>query len=114
MTLTFDRIRPLCFRRCQTGLVSDQLRFRPFDLQTGIVRNQRCDDLARYHVVAFEYQYLRFSGVADPRTFFLRSSWFGEQYLDQGILSEAAFDRLFAAMGRICDGYAVDEARFRG
>ena len=65
--------------------------------------------LARY---AYEYQYLRFSAVGDMRAFFMRTTWFAEQYLEQRILSEEAFDRLLDRMARICDTYAVDEAQF--
>lgn len=66
--------------------------------------------LARY---AYEIQYLRFSAVPDPLAYFLRSTWFAEQYLAPGIVSEDDFHRLCATMGRLCDLYAVDEARFR-
>ena len=66
--------------------------------------------LARY---AYEYQYLRFSAVPDPLAYFLRSTWFPEQYLVPGIVTEDDFRRLLAAMGRLCDLYAVDERRFR-
>jgi hypothetical protein len=61
----------------------------------------------------YEYQYLRFSAVADPRTFFLRSTWFDSDVLASGMLDEARFDALSAAVAAICDGYAVDESRFQ-
>lgn len=65
--------------------------------------------LARY---VYEYQYLRFSGMADPRGFFLATTWIREQYLNPGILSERALDELLEAMARLCDLYEIDEARF--
>lgn len=66
--------------------------------------------LIRYLV---EYQYLRFSAVADRRTFFLRSTWFDADFIATGVLDDARFDALVAAVGRICDAYAVDERWFR-
>lgn len=66
--------------------------------------------LIRYLV---EYQYLRFSAVADPRTFFLRSTWFDADFLSTGIINEDGFDALVAAVGCICDAYGVDEKWFR-
>jgi len=65
--------------------------------------------LVRY---LYELQYLRFSAVADPRTFFLRSTWFDADVLDRGVLDTADFDALSAAVAAICDAYAVDETRF--
>jgi hypothetical protein len=60
-----------------------------------------------------EYQYLAFSAVPDPRSFFLRSTWFDADFFATGILSDARFDTLTAAVARICRTYAVDETRFR-
>ena len=65
--------------------------------------------LVRY---LYEFQYLRFSAVADRRTFFLRSTWFDADFIDRGVLDEATFDALTAAVAGICDCYAVDESRF--
>jgi len=66
--------------------------------------------LARY---LYEYQYLRFSLVRDRRTFFLRSTWFDDDFLRTGILAEQRFDALVAAVGAVADCFAVDESRFR-
>ena len=66
--------------------------------------------LVRY---LYELQYLRFSDVADHRTFFLRSTWFDADYLETGLIDDATFDALAAAVGEICDSYAVDESQFR-
>jgi hypothetical protein len=65
--------------------------------------------LLRY---VFEYQYLRFSEVADRRTFFVRSTGFDADFIAPGLVDDARFDALVAAVGRICDAYAVDEERF--
>jgi hypothetical protein len=61
----------------------------------------------------YEYQYLGFSAVADAREFFLRSTWFDADVLATGALDEARFDRLTAAVARMCACYAVDESRFK-
>lgn len=58
-----------------------------------------------------EYQYLRFSGVADTRTFFVRSTWFDADFFATRALSEQRFDALVAAVARLCDAFAVDETR---
>jgi hypothetical protein len=55
-----------------------------------------------------EYQYLRFSAVADARTFFLRSTWFEADYFASGTLSEERFDALVAAVADLYSAYAVD------
>ena len=65
--------------------------------------------LVRY---LYELQYLRFSAVADPRTYLLRSTWADTDLLAGGLVDDARFDALAAALAAICDGYAVDEARF--
>jgi hypothetical protein len=66
--------------------------------------------LVRY---LYEYQYLRFSAVPDRKSFFLRSTWFDADFFATGILDEARFERLAAAVAAICETYAVDESRFR-
>lgn len=66
--------------------------------------------LVRY---LYEYQYLRFSAVPDPRAYFLLSTWFEADFLASGVLDGASFDRLTAAVAAQCDGYAIDEHRVR-
>ncbi len=70
--------------------------------------------LVRY---LFEYQYLLpalgFTRVADPRAFFVHSTWFADDFLATGVLDEARFDALAAAVGRLCACHAVDPARLR-
>jgi hypothetical protein len=66
--------------------------------------------LARY---LYEYQYLGFSGVADARTYFLRSTWFERDFLESGALDDASFDRLAKRVAALCECYAVDTSRVR-
>jgi hypothetical protein len=70
--------------------------------------------LVRY---LYEYQYLGaalgLTSVADPRTFFLSSTWFDADFLATGILDDASFDALTAAVAALCGCYAVDSSRFR-
>lgn len=65
--------------------------------------------LARY---LYEYQYLSFSIVENRREFFLRSTWFDDDYLRTRILDDARFDALAAAFAGIGAAYAVDESYF--
>jgi hypothetical protein len=60
----------------------------------------------------FEFQYLVFSGVTDPRTFLVRSTWFDADFFATGVLDEPRFAELAAAGAAICACYAVDETRF--
>ncbi len=65
----------------------------------------------------FEYQYLLpalgFTGAADPRSFFLHSTWFADDFLATGVVDERRFDALTAAVARLCACHAVDGARLR-
>jgi hypothetical protein len=60
----------------------------------------------------FEYQYLRFSAVPDRRAYFLLSTGCAADFIATGVIDDARFDALVAAVGDICDAYAVDEANF--
>src|SRR5262249_19667345 len=64
-----------------------------------------------------EYQYLLpplgLTRVADPRSFFLHSTWFADDFLVTGVLDEDRFDALAAAVARLCACHAVDPARLR-
>jgi hypothetical protein len=66
--------------------------------------------LVRY---LYEYQYLGFSAVEDRRAFFLRSTWFGRDYLASGALDEPAFDRLAQHVAALCAAFTVDGRRIR-
>lgn len=72
--------------------------------------DRRWQMLARY---LYELQYLRFSAVADPRRFLLASTWAEEDLIGSGLVERATFDALADAVAALCDGYAVDESRFR-
>lgn len=65
---------------------------------------QRWRMLTRY---LYELQYLRFSAVADPRRFLLRSTWADADLIDAGLVTRARFDALADAVAALCDGYAV-------
>jgi len=60
----------------------------------------------------FELQYLGFSEVADPRSFFVRSTWFDADFFATGVLDAARFDELAERAGALCACFAVDESRF--
>jgi hypothetical protein len=60
----------------------------------------------------FERQYLRFSAVADPDTFFVRSTWVDADYFATGVLDGARWRALVACGAELCTSYAVDAARF--
>lgn len=59
-----------------------------------------------------EYQYLTFSGVADKRAYFVRSTWFDADFFASGVLDPAHFDRLTARVAELCATYSIDESRF--
>jgi hypothetical protein len=65
----------------------------------------------------FEYQYLSaalgMTRVADPRAYFLHSTWFADDFLATGVLDEARFEELAAAVARLCACHAVDRTRLR-
>jgi hypothetical protein len=70
--------------------------------------------LVRY---LFEYQYLgpalALTGIEDPRSFFVSSTWFADDFLATGILDERRFDVLAAAVAHLCACHAVDGSRLR-
>jgi hypothetical protein len=70
--------------------------------------------LVRY---LFEYQYLGaalgLTRVEDPRSFFLSSTWFADDFLATRILDERRFDALADAVARLCACHAVDGSRLR-
>jgi len=65
----------------------------------------------------FEYQYLGsglgMTRVADPRAYFLHSTFFADDFLATGALDEERFDALAAAVARLCACHEVDRARLR-
>jgi len=67
---------------------------------------------ARMLRYAYQFQYLRLSRIENPMEFFLRSSWFAENYYGPGVLSEEQFQQVINLVGGICDCYAIDESKF--
>ncbi|MCB9852538.1 MAG: hypothetical protein H6819_05545 [Phycisphaerales bacterium] len=65
--------------------------------------------LARY---AYEYQYLRFSGMADRDRYFRSTTWFDRQFVASGFVTDDRVRALFRLMASICDCYAVDATAF--
>jgi hypothetical protein len=65
----------------------------------------------------FEYQYLLpalgLAQVEDPRAFLFHSTWFADDFLATGVLTEARVDALATAVARLCACHAVDPARLR-
>ncbi len=61
---------------------------------------------------AYEFQYLRLSRIEDPMSWFLKSTWFTERFIQPGIISEASFERLITKVTQICDCYQIDESKF--
>ncbi len=63
--------------------------------------------LARY---LYEAQYLRFSMCADQRDTFFAATGFDTEFLANGVLSQASFDELWAAVDGLCDPWEPDPA----
>ncbi len=57
---------------------------------------------------AFEYQYLRFSRIADPLAYFLDSTWFREEYLHSGVIRGVDLAPLLSLVGALCDAQEID------
>ncbi len=64
--------------------------------------------LARH---AYEYQYLTLSRIEDPFGYLLSSTWFAEDLIDRGIISEDGARELFDAVTALFACYEVDTAR---
>ena len=62
---------------------------------------------------AFEYQYLSFSRVAEPMTYFLSSTWFAAEYLQTGVVSESDFAELLRQIAALCATQEIDGAAIR-
>ena len=61
----------------------------------------------------FEFQYLAFSAVEDPRSYLFESTWFETDYIVAGALDERRFDELSTSVSRVCACYGIDERRVR-
>jgi hypothetical protein len=70
--------------------------------------------LVRY---LYEVQYLGprlgLTTMPDPRAYFVHSTWFADDLLSTGVLDEARFDALVAAVDALCACWAVDPTRLR-
>lgn len=114
-----DRLEDLAFARLEdyrANLLMKQL-MPPEVLEAYVRSNVRSllleevaplRKLARY---AYEAQYLWLSGLADPWDYFVRSTYFLEEYVLSGFTSEEACKRLFEAMRGLCNCYEVDAMR---
>ncbi|MEM6705770.1 MAG: hypothetical protein AAF690_23850 [Acidobacteriota bacterium] len=65
--------------------------------------------LARY---LYEQQYLRFSSVVDPWRYLVRTTWFRQELIDPGFVTEETARQVSTALGGVLDLYSVDERRF--
>ncbi len=66
--------------------------------------------LARY---VYEVQYLRFSRITDRDHYFFSSTWFGQNYVDAGIVSGDETLDLLRLADDICSGYVLDPGALR-
>jgi hypothetical protein len=64
--------------------------------------------LARY---AYEAQYLWLAAIDDPWDYFMRSTYFSEEFVESGFVSLEAAKELFGALRALCECHVVDEAR---
>jgi hypothetical protein len=99
----------LAKRYLSTAEMETYIRNNVYSLATESETNGVYARLLRY---AYQYQYLRLSLVADPVAFFVKSSWFAEQYLQTGVVSEGQMEQLLNLVGEICDCYVIDESKF--
>jgi hypothetical protein len=60
----------------------------------------------------YEAQYLRFSAIADPRSYLLDTTWLRDDFLATGILREEDLDLLLSAAAALCQCHDVDGSRF--
>lgn len=67
--------------------------------------------LVRY---LYELQYLGFSEIDDPRTYFYEMTWFEADFFDTGILDEDRLDALSDAARALCHAHRIDEDQFSG
>lgn len=64
--------------------------------------------LARY---AYEAQYLTLIGLENPWSYLAASTYFREEYVEAGVVSEDDAKALIAAVGNVCACHEVDESR---
>jgi hypothetical protein len=61
----------------------------------------------------YEYQYLGFSRVTDPRRYFVGTTRLEHDFIACGALDETRFDALAEAARALCTAHAVDRSRIR-
>ena len=59
----------------------------------------------------FEAQYLELSLVADRRRYLLSSTWFDQDYLHSGTISESQLEELLSLVQRLCAAQEVDDTK---
>lgn len=99
----------LAQRFLERGEIETYIRHNIRTLRFDYAPSQLFRMLIRY---LFELQYLRFSEVTDPMTFFARSTWFDTDFLATGVLDAAKLGDLTERAAAICACYAVDASRF--
>ncbi len=96
-------------------------RFLSADEMDTYVRNNVHSHLQSYSTegvymqlirLAYEFQYLRLSRIADPFDWFYKSTWFGEYFIDHGVISKTRFEQLLETVQGICDCYELDAGKF--
>lgn len=63
--------------------------------------------------IAYEYQYLHLSSIADGWRWFMDSSWFEDLFVRPGIIGPEQFRALCDQIARICDCFDIDSNRIR-
>ncbi len=74
----------------------------------GLVDTGPLRKLSRY---AYEAQYLGLSGVDDPWDYFVRVTFFREEMIDSGLVSELDARALFASVGRALGAYGLNASK---
>ena len=72
-------------------------------------RRSMIGKLPRY---AYEYQYLGFSKMADPRRYFFETTWFAQHYFETGLMTRDQAEQMLDLMSRVCACYRVDPEAF--
>ncbi len=85
------------------------------------VRNNVASRIGEYHPadiymelirLAYEYQYLALSRIANPRAWFFTSTWVSERFIERGVVSAAQLDEIIDTVAEICACYEVDPGAF--
>lgn len=96
-------------------------RFLNDDEMDTYVRNNVCSRLHEYTAeesfmqiarLAYEFQYLKLSRIENPVDWFMKCTWFKEQFIRTKIITQTQFDQLLDLSAKICDCYELDESAF--